>query len=249
MGFRTKEERNAYERGWRARNRDKVREQKRRSREKHKERRNAWNREQRAEAAKKRKAHQKAWREKNPEVYRMSVIRRTLRAKAQSLASSFKVAYNITLEQFRTVNELQGGGCAICGVTESVGRSKRLNVDHDHVTGIVRGLLCTRCNSAIGYMGDNPEFLKRAALYLEGFRAETNNPDWVGRVRSVLGRLSKKGSKERSHESMAEAQPKLGLASGDTDCFGLAVPAGELVEGWLSVRAKRRDVSEGGALV
>lgn len=40
----------------------------------------------------------------------------------------------------------QGGGCAICGATP---KTRRLDVDHDHLTGKVRGLLCHRCNRAL----------------------------------------------------------------------------------------------------
>ena len=57
--------------------------------------------------------------------------------------------------------------CAICGnVRSSDGRA--LAVDHDHVTGEVRGLLCNFCNRGIGMFRDNPRLLGRAALYLRG---------------------------------------------------------------------------------
>ena len=60
----------------------------------------------------------------------------------------------------------QGDGCAICGgVNDPPGR--RLAIDHDHVTGQVRGLLCYRCNSAIGLFKDDVTVLRRAILYLE----------------------------------------------------------------------------------
>ena len=40
------------------------------------------------------------------------------------------------------------------------------NVDHCHKTGLIRGLLCARCNKAIGWFGDDPALLEAAALYL-----------------------------------------------------------------------------------
>jgi hypothetical protein len=60
----------------------------------------------------------------------------------------------------------QGGGCAICGYIPLPGRL-RLNIDHDHKTGQVRGCLCARCNRGIGWMRDSPDLLRSAARYLE----------------------------------------------------------------------------------
>lgn len=56
--------------------------------------------------------------------------------------------------------------CWVCGQPESVpGRS--LAVDHDHRTGQVRGLLCTRCNMVIGRMQEDPATLRAMADYLD----------------------------------------------------------------------------------
>lgn len=60
----------------------------------------------------------------------------------------------------------QGGTCAICELPEISGRS--LAIDHCHETGRVRGLLCNRCNRALGLMKDDPERLLRAINYLAG---------------------------------------------------------------------------------
>lgn len=49
---------------------------------------------------------------------------------------------------------------------------KVLQVDHDHKTGDVRALLCSRCNSLLGYADDSIELLKRAIAYLESFKEE-----------------------------------------------------------------------------
>lgn len=57
----------------------------------------------------------------------------------------------------------QGGQCAICKRTYTV----RLAVDHDHVTGKVRGLLCGNCNRALGYFKDNVEVIQKAVEYVE----------------------------------------------------------------------------------
>jgi hypothetical protein len=67
--------------------------------------------------------------------------------------------------------QLQNGVCAICSCPETVkhhstNEIQPLVVDHDHGTGRVRGLLCTRCNKGIGLLKHNPEFLRAAADYL-----------------------------------------------------------------------------------
>jgi hypothetical protein len=241
---RKREKSRAYNKKWREANREKLREQKRRSREKYKVKYMLLKREQRAAISAKRRDHKRKWEAKNPEAVRMQGVRRMLRAKAKSIEVSFRCNYNITLDDYQAVHAAQGGGCAICRTTQSVGRSKRLSVDHDHETGIVRALLCMRCNSALGYFSENPDLLRRAATYLEAFRAETNNPDWGSRVRRVLGVLSQKGSPEARRASVAQAQPEFGFTDGDTDCFGLAIPATELVKGQPPVRPECLDVSK-----
>ena len=72
--------------------------------------------------------------------------------------------YGITIEQYEEMLEAQGGVCALCHDECVSGR--RLAVDHDHVTMRVRGLLCGRCNRAIGLFKDNVDALRRAAEYL-----------------------------------------------------------------------------------
>lgn len=81
--------------------------------------------------------------------------------------------YGLTADGFTALLAKQGGGCAICGQTKIVnGRwtstdARDLHVDHDHVTGQVRGLLCNRCNPTLGMMDDDPDRLIRAAEYLK----------------------------------------------------------------------------------
>lgn len=82
-----------------------------------------------------------------------------------------KAEYNLTIEEYQAMLEMQGNGCAICGVretgvSEKGKRQRSLSVDHDHKTGKVRGILCHRCNFAIGQLQDNPELLLKAAEYL-----------------------------------------------------------------------------------
>ena len=78
--------------------------------------------------------------------------------------------YNITPADLENMMRAQGGRCAICNRTaeESKGKGslRPLCIDHDHKTGRVRGLLCTRCNQSIGRFGDDIELLTKAAAYL-----------------------------------------------------------------------------------
>jgi hypothetical protein len=75
--------------------------------------------------------------------------------------------YGITQDQYNILLEVQNSKCKLCGKTDSGRKDKgRLVVDHDHITGKVRGLLCHPCNVSLGLMNDNPELLERAAQYL-----------------------------------------------------------------------------------
>jgi hypothetical protein len=74
--------------------------------------------------------------------------------------------YGITTEEYNALFEEQRGLCKLCNNKER--GTRRLSVDHDHATGRVRGLLCVRCNSALGTLGDNVEGLERALAYVRG---------------------------------------------------------------------------------
>lgn len=86
---------------------------------------------------------------------------------------NLKSRYNISEQEYYQLLEDQNGVCAICGRENYDGR--RLDVDHDHscCSGekscgmCVRGLLCGKCNKAIGALSDSIELLKSAITYLE----------------------------------------------------------------------------------
>lgn len=75
-----------------------------------------------------------------------------------------RIKYGLTREAFDNMVNLQGGVCAICGVKNWNGRKP--HVDHDHISGQVRGILCHRCNSAIGLVGEKIIVLVRMIEYL-----------------------------------------------------------------------------------
>ena len=77
--------------------------------------------------------------------------------------------YNLTIEQYDELVLKQHNRCAICNIHQ-VELIRRLSVDHDHTTGIIRGLLCHRCNLAIGLVDESVEILKAAINYLEYYK-------------------------------------------------------------------------------
>ena len=72
--------------------------------------------------------------------------------------------YNITPEEYDTILKRQNNVCAICHNIDSGGR--KLAVDHNHETGEIRGLLCSRCNRGIGFFMDDVHLLEDAIRYL-----------------------------------------------------------------------------------
>lgn len=78
--------------------------------------------------------------------------------------------YGISLEQYNDMLESQNYCCDICKQEESQvikGKIASLSVDHDHLTGKIRGLLCNNCNNGLGRFKDDIEKLASAILYLK----------------------------------------------------------------------------------
>lgn len=76
--------------------------------------------------------------------------------------------YGVTQAEYSDLLLCQDGRCAICGRTaeDAACRGNRLAIDHDHVTGAVRGLLCTMCNALLGMARDDTAVLGAAIDYL-----------------------------------------------------------------------------------
>jgi hypothetical protein len=84
--------------------------------------------------------------------------------------NDLKRTYGIAVDDYAEMLAAQNGVCAICSEPETGilrGRLRHLAVDHDHKTGVVRELLCQKCNSMVENAREQPELLRAAAAYLE----------------------------------------------------------------------------------
>jgi hypothetical protein len=102
------------------------------------------------------------WQRENPDRVRANMERFKAAGKrtVSNRKSHLKRKYGLTLQEFDALLASQGGGCAICG------RPDADNVDHDHTTGRVRGILCFNCNVAIGQLEDDEDRLAAAMTYV-----------------------------------------------------------------------------------
>lgn len=89
-----------------------------------------------------------------------------------SRRAHLKRMYNITLEEYNKMSDTQDHKCAICGGEEMNYKNKVLCVDHNHITGEIRGLLCGTCNIAIGHFKDNIRLLEQGIQYLNRYNNE-----------------------------------------------------------------------------
>lgn len=122
--------------------------------ERNKERINAKRRERYAtdlEYAEKRREWKKEWNKKHPDKKRKTHL----------------AEYGMTPDDYNKMFEAQEGRCAICGVSQ-VELKRRLAIDHDHISGKIRGLLCERCNLMLGKANDDINILTSAIQYLAG---------------------------------------------------------------------------------
>jgi len=94
------------------------------------------------------------WRKNNPE----KVLK-------QSHKANLKHRYGITPEERHRMLEQQDHRCKICGIHES--NKNKFNVDHDHKTGQIRGILCRNCNQGLGFFKDDISLFVKAVTYLK----------------------------------------------------------------------------------
>ncbi len=116
------------------------------------------------------RAEQRTWRAKNKD--RIPMIKRR---------SDLKGKYGLTLEEYESMVDKQGGVCYVCKQPEKScvksGTLMSLAVDHDHSCcpgekscgKCIRGLLCSKCNRGLGYFDDNLELIRSLVEYLDRF--------------------------------------------------------------------------------
>lgn len=93
-------------------------------------------------------------------------LRKKGRAK-ESREWHLRTTYGLSIESYDAMHKSQNGCCKICSIVEKHAPRQILYVDHDHDTGAVRGLLCGKCNTAIGLLQDSSEFTIKATTYLQ----------------------------------------------------------------------------------
>lgn len=104
------------------------------------------------EYKKRRSQQQKAYRARTPRSYE------------QRKKEWLKSLYGMTVEDYNNLLNSQNEVCAIC--SQPCKTKKGLAVDHNHITGKVRGLLCANCNGAIGMLQEDPDIIEKAKQYI-----------------------------------------------------------------------------------
>ena len=140
-----------------------LKEARRLSYEKNKERENALAREYHARNREKVLLNQKKYRKNNPEIIKKLRNKHKPTPETQRVRR-LKHRYKLHAHEFDLLVLLQGNACAIC---RKIFEGKNCHVDHNHETGKVRGLLCHNCNVGIGSLQDSASLLRIAASYIE----------------------------------------------------------------------------------
>ena len=133
-----------YMREWRARNKEKNAEYQK-----------EYNKEYRKKNLEKLNINNKKWREANKEQDAVVMLKARLKRK-----------YNLSIEEYETLIESQNNSCKVCGTHAKNNIKGKLYIDHCHTTGKVRGLLCMKCNSALGLLNDDKTLVQKLIDYL-----------------------------------------------------------------------------------
>jgi hypothetical protein len=121
-----------------------------------------------------RKEYHRQWNEKNKERIKEQKKAYYQNTKKERTDADLKYKYGISLEEYDRMREEQGYKCYCCGITEEAltekypdSHHKKLCVDHCHTTGRVRKLICSACNTLIGYLEKREDKLEAALRYID----------------------------------------------------------------------------------
>jgi hypothetical protein len=89
-----------------------------------------------------------------------------MKAKSIQRTAHLKRKYGLTMKEHDRLFNESNGCCNICNKPQSE-LNVKLSVDHNHITGKIRGLLCNNCNLGISLLQDDPNILLEAILYLK----------------------------------------------------------------------------------
>lgn len=106
------------------------------------------------------------WNKSNPDKITEYAKTRWSTHKAHDTSKRLQRLYGVSLDDYLELIKEQGNCCAICGSADPGGRIENFHIDHCHDSGQFRGLLCMRCNTALGLFKDSPEVLLQAYEYL-----------------------------------------------------------------------------------
>ena len=76
---------------------------------------------------------------------------RDRKTKDEQRDARYRRKYGVTIEQYNQLLSDQSFRCAVCRTPEPGGVNDRFHLDHDHITGNIRGLLCSKCNRGLGW--------------------------------------------------------------------------------------------------
>lgn len=108
-----------------------------------------------------------AFNKRNPEYHRQAARLHAARHPDRKADNSLKWRLGVPYGTYDRIFAEQDGKCAICGTTDPGSGTKRLHMDHNGVTGQIRGLLCGSCNNGIGRFSHDPIRIINAAAYLK----------------------------------------------------------------------------------
>lgn len=118
---------------------------------------------------KQRSGYNKKYRMNNKEKLKEYYILNKEKIKLRTRVNNYKTQFGIDIDTYNIMLEEQNGCCAICGIS-ILKLKKNFSVDHCHSSLKVRGLLCSKCNTVLGFVNDDINILKNCISYLKKYK-------------------------------------------------------------------------------